>query len=152
MNQAPNRRRKGRTSMNKQGHVVFWFMTLGALVVALLRIEQMRAGEDDAKAEKAIKAMGGRLERDRNAKGKPIIEVVLNGDKVTDAGMKELSGLKKLKVLFLGSTKVTDAGLEGACRTRWFARPASIRCQRNRRGTEGNRRLQELDRLESLRD
>lgn len=35
----------------------------------------------------------------------------LNGWKVTDAGLKELAGLKDLKELSLLSTQVTDAGL-----------------------------------------
>jgi hypothetical protein len=37
----------------------------------------------------------------------------LNLTKVTDAGLKELAGLKSLEVLHLGRTKVTGAGLAG---------------------------------------
>ena len=36
----------------------------------------------------------------------------LNGTKMTDAGLKELAGLKSLQALDLGGTQVTDAGLK----------------------------------------
>jgi hypothetical protein len=35
----------------------------------------------------------------------------LNGTKVTDAGLKELAGLKNLKLLFLFDAPVTPAGI-----------------------------------------
>jgi hypothetical protein len=35
----------------------------------------------------------------------------LSGTRVTDAGLKELAGLKGLQTLHLGGTRVTDAGL-----------------------------------------
>ena len=39
--------------------------------------------------------------------------VCLNLTKVTDAGLKELAGLKSLRALYLAGTQVTDAGLKG---------------------------------------
>ena len=36
----------------------------------------------------------------------------LSGTQVTDAGLKELDGLKNLHTLHLGGTKVTDRGLK----------------------------------------
>ncbi len=36
----------------------------------------------------------------------------LNSTKMTDAGLKELAGLKSLRALYLGGTQVTDAGLK----------------------------------------
>jgi internalin A len=36
----------------------------------------------------------------------------LSGTQVTDAGLKELASLKKLRTLVLQKTKVTDAGLK----------------------------------------
>ncbi len=36
----------------------------------------------------------------------------LNLTKVTDAGLKELAGLKSLQALYLAGTQVTDAGLK----------------------------------------
>jgi len=98
--------------MSKQPSAGFSHFTPLAIAVVLFILCPLSAGDDDAKAEKAIKAMGGRLERDRKAKDKPIIEVHFDGDKMTDAGMKELAGLKKLKMLSLFGPKVTDAGLK----------------------------------------
>src|SRR5260370_5763137 len=38
--------------------------------------------------------------------------LILTGSKVTDAGLKELAGLKSLQSLAIGGTHVTDAGLK----------------------------------------
>ena len=43
---------------------------------------------------------------------KQLQTLILNGNLVTDAGLKELAGLKQLQTLYLGSTRVTDAGLK----------------------------------------
>ena len=54
-------------------------------------LSPLPAGADDVMAEKAIKAMGGSVKRDGKGNEKSIIEVVLNGEKVSDAGLKELA-------------------------------------------------------------
>ena len=69
---------------------------------------------DDAedKAVAFVEKLRGRVTRDENAPGKPVITVNLGGTTVTDAGLKELAGLKSLSTLYLDSTKVTDAGVK----------------------------------------
>ena len=91
-----------------------WSLTGTALVLALAPWSAISVLADEAedKAVKAIQKMGGRIDRDMKAKGKPIVSVVLDGPKVTDAGLKHLAGLKQLRALTLGGTKVTDKGLK----------------------------------------
>src|SRR5205807_1684624 len=43
---------------------------------------------------------------------KSLQSLSLSGTQVTDAGLKELTSLKSLQLLNLGNTKVTDAGLK----------------------------------------
>ena len=45
-------------------------------------------------------------------KDKPTVGVYLSGTDVTDAGLKDLAGLKQLQWLNLTKTQVTDAGLK----------------------------------------
>jgi hypothetical protein len=71
-----------------------------------------RADEAEDKAVKAIQELGGRCGRDKKAKGKPIVNVNLTDTNLTDAGLKELAGLKQLQSLRLINTVVTDAGLK----------------------------------------
>ena len=83
----------------------------------------------------AIEKAGGRITRDENSPGKPVVsvifpdqtvddavftslevltslrELVLNSFKFTDAGISQLKGLKKLQKLDLSDTRITDAGL-----------------------------------------
>jgi len=56
---------------------------------------------DEAAAVKAIEKLGGRVTRDDNRPGKPVVFVDLRGPQVTDAGLKELKGLKSLQSLNL---------------------------------------------------
>ena len=92
---------------------------------------------DEVEAIAALKKLGGTLIHVDNNPKKPVQSVYLPGGKVTDAdlkyvatlpqievlkldgatkitdaGLKELTGLKHLKDLGLGSTQVTDAGLK----------------------------------------
>jgi internalin A len=83
-----------------------------ASAFALLLTGRLLAGEDDAMAEKAIQAFGGEVIRSPDTPGKPIISVDFNATQVTDAGLKELAGLKSLQTLHLRFTKVTDVGLK----------------------------------------
>src|SRR5438552_2461631 len=69
------------------------------------------ARADEASAVKAVENLGGKVTRDDKLPGKPVIGVNLGGAKVTDAGLKELKDLKKLTLLWLRDTKVTDAGV-----------------------------------------
>jgi hypothetical protein len=67
---------------------------------------------DEAAAVKAIEKFGGSVTVDTKQAGKPVIAVQLFWSKVTDAGLKELAGLKRLQSLDLSGTNVTDAGLK----------------------------------------
>ena len=70
----------------------------------------------DADVEKAITALGGIAYHDANAPGKPINKVQFIDPKLTDAGLKELAGLKSLRDLNLSNTRVTDAGMKEVAR------------------------------------
>jgi hypothetical protein len=82
------------------------------LLLLLLVGDAGRADEVEDKAIKVIRKLGGLMARDQKARGKPVIRVDLGFTKMTDAGLRELAALKRLKVLYLHRTKVTDAGLK----------------------------------------
>ena len=82
------------------------------LLLVLLVGGAGRAEEGEDKAIHVIRKLGGRVARDERARGKPVIRVNLGFTKMTDAGLRELAALKRLKVLYLHRTKVTDAGLK----------------------------------------
>lgn len=102
--------------------------------VMLLSATATRAQDAD-KAIAEIQKLGGKVDRDEKAEGKPVTVVnfgttqvgdealanlkgftklqklTLNGTKITDAGLEQLKGLESLKKLYLVDTKVSDAGL-----------------------------------------
>src|SRR5690242_7446400 len=80
--------------------------------VLLLTGSGLRAAEAEERAVRAVQALGGKVSRDDEAPGKPVTGVILMDLNVTDAGLKELAGLKQLQWLILSGTKVTDAGLK----------------------------------------
>ena len=126
--------------MTKRTRIVTSNGALLALCLALLVSGCSSAVEDDAKAEEALKALGGMaFVRDRGDKGhitslsfgaakdtdaalkaarqeleglKKLGRLDLMESKVTDAGLKEIAGLKNLQELSLAQTKVTDVGLK----------------------------------------
>ena len=59
-----------------------------------------------------VEKLGGEVNPDSKRPGKPVIEVELASSRVTDAGLKELAGLKNLTTIELDFTLVTDAGLK----------------------------------------
>lgn len=72
-----------------------------ALAVAVLSFgSPARADEAEDKAEAVVKKLGGYIERDEKAPGKPVVAVdLLNKTEVTDAGAKELrQALPKCKI------------------------------------------------------
>ena len=89
-----------------------WSLPGAALLLALVpwMTGCGRADEAEDKAVKAIQKLHGSITRDEKAKGKPIVSVEMLGPNVTDAGLKELTGLKQLRKLDLISTKVTGKG------------------------------------------
>jgi len=71
------------------------------------------ADDAEAKAVAFVEKMGGKVERDEKAEGKPVRSVnLMNRTKVTDEGLKKLAALKHLQSLNLTICfKITDAGL-----------------------------------------
>ena len=84
-------------------------MLVGA--VMLLACLSGAARADEASAVKAVEKLGGKVTRDDKLPGKPVIGVVLNRTRVTDASLKELKDLKQLTHLNLIHVKVTDDGV-----------------------------------------
>ena len=66
---------------------------------------------DEQKVIAEIRRLGGEVGFDEKRPGKPLVDVFLDGTKVTDAGLADLKGLKRLTHLYLCDTGVTDAGL-----------------------------------------
>jgi hypothetical protein len=71
------------------------------------------ADEAEEKAVAAITKLGGKVERDDNKEGKPVIVVGLSYSTLTDADLKGLAACPQLRQLVLfRCQKVTDAGLK----------------------------------------
>lgn len=91
-----------------------------AVVVALSFTIPVQA--DQAAVVKMIKERGGTVEFDRTQSDEPVVSVSLPGSGVTDADLKELKTLKKLKSLAFNAIvskapprangRITDAGLK----------------------------------------
>jgi len=85
-------------------------------LVLLLGVDDKPRGDDEARAVEAVKKFGGAVSRDEKAPGKPIVGVDFAGTELTDKWLKEVAGalaaLKDLKWLDLYQTEVTDAGLK----------------------------------------
>src|SRR5262249_28294044 len=74
-----------------------------------------RADDAEAVAVKAIErfpSQSSRIGRSSTLEGNPIVRVDLGFTPMSDEGLKELAGLKRLKILYLHRTRVTDAGLK----------------------------------------
>jgi hypothetical protein len=83
-----------------------------AVMCVLWPFALVRADDAEDKAVEAIKKLGGKVMRDENAEGRPVILVDLRGTNTTDAALMELKQLKKLQTLDLFNTKITDEGLK----------------------------------------
>src|SRR5262249_40485910 len=57
-------------------------------------------------------SQSSRIGRSSTLEGNPIVRVDLGFTPMSDEGLKELAGLKRLKILYLHRTRVTDAGLK----------------------------------------
>src|SRR4051795_1725536 len=69
-------------------------------------------GADQDKSAAEIQKLGGKLDRDDKAPGKPITNVSLAITKVSDGDLVHLEKLVKLRRLSLVGTPITDAGLD----------------------------------------
>ena len=92
--------------------IVALMLVLGLSLVVVASGWAAEANTDQAKAIAEVKKLGGKVVVDEKSPGKAVIGVDLQNTKVTDAGLKHLEGLTKLRDINLGGTKVTDAGLE----------------------------------------
>jgi internalin A len=78
----------------------------------LLGVSLARADEASVVAALQMK-QGFKMTRAEKQPGKPVIEVSLTGDKFTDEDLNHLREFKRLQVLHLsGASKITDAGLK----------------------------------------
>ncbi len=82
-----------------------------SLAVCLAGCDQKQADPEE-KVVNAILKLGGTVERDEKLPGRPVVEVHLEGPKVTDSDLKNLKELKGLQELWLSYTQITDAGLK----------------------------------------
>jgi internalin A len=96
--------------MSQRHRIVATSGMLVAFLLALLFTGCGSPAEEDTQAVDGVVALGGKILRDDNMPGKPVISVEFT--KVTDAGLKEVAGLKSLKTLNLAGTQVTDVGLK----------------------------------------
>ena len=71
---------------------------------------------DEEAAVKSVEKLGGTVERDDKASGKPVTAVNLTGWKVTNKDLKQVAAFKRLQSLNLNRSRVTDAGLKELAR------------------------------------
>src|SRR5262245_43689286 len=99
-----------------------WIWLVGGLVLVLAGAAVLGwvllfpvvpgAESTEDRAVKAVEQWHGRVTRDEQKEGKPVVGVDLAGTKVTDAGLKELKDLPSVQTLNLSDTQVTAAGLK----------------------------------------
>src|SRR5262245_3500831 len=121
-----------------------WAVGAGVLLGLLVLV--VAGWADEAAAVKAIEKLGGRVTRDDNRPGKPVVAVNLFGAKVTETGLKELKELKSLQALKLSGIKVTDVGLRELKELKSLQSLSLIDTQVTDAG------LKELKQLKGLRD
>jgi hypothetical protein len=68
--------------------------------------------EAEAKSAGEVERLGGKVIRDEDRPGRPVVEVRLSYTKAGDSDLKALAGLKRLRLLALSFTPVTDEGLK----------------------------------------
>jgi hypothetical protein len=69
------------------------------------------AGSDPNRIAAEIQRLGGRVDRDEDRPGKPIVTIDLKGRDLDDSGLAAFSGYTDLRELNLRGTLITDAGL-----------------------------------------
>jgi RNA polymerase sigma factor (sigma-70 family) len=103
---------------------------------------------DEADAVKLVEKLGGKITRDDQQPGKPVVEVDLQVTRVTDADLKDLKGLKKLTTLNLfGCKGVTDAGVKELKELKQLTSLYLYRSQVTEAGVKELKDLKQLTRL-----
>ena len=73
--------------------------------------QQPLVNPDADRVAREVQRLGGRLERDENRPGKPIVDIDLQDRDLDDSGLVRFTGLTELQELNLRGTLITDAGL-----------------------------------------
>ncbi len=121
----------------------------GFLAMLLLIATQHQSGaqERSAAAVAAIEKLGGKVEVDREAPGKPVIVVNLSQTKITDDAIEHLKSLADLQELYLNDTGITDAGV---ARLAGLKRLVFLQMGRTKITDKGLARLEGLSQLREL--
>jgi len=86
------------------------FILVGSVLVSA---SATRGDDAEDKAIAFVESLKGKIKRDNNRPGKPVVRVSLYHNKqVTDADLKELAAFKDLSSLDLAHTKITDEGIK----------------------------------------
>jgi hypothetical protein len=86
-------------------------LAAGGLVLYLGAYGPRGPDAAEERAVRAVQRLGGEVVRAEAAPSGPVVEVVLSGSDVNDAGLRELAGLKHLRALRLEGTPVSGTGL-----------------------------------------
>jgi hypothetical protein len=101
----------GRERPSSEGAAMTGRPTAAALAALALAWGAARADDGEAEAVRAVQRLGGSVERDPSAPGRPVVGVDLYATAATDADVRRLLAFGRLRWLDLGETRVTDAGV-----------------------------------------
>ena len=85
-------------------------------MVAIFSVDQGIAydNSDEFKAISKVELLGGKVRREDNLPGRPVMEVIFQGsqsDKLNDKYLHVLKAFSSLTTLNLGGTRISDVGL-----------------------------------------
>lgn len=80
--------------------------------VVLFSLDVVRADEAEEQAVAFVVKQGGRVVRDKQGPGRPVVQVFLDNTRVKDGELSALAPLTKLTHLDLTGVNVTDAGMK----------------------------------------
>ena len=104
-------------AMTKRSRLSRWYVWMPTLLMSiacglLLVRAQLHLFLIRKRPSRRIHELGGRITRDETKPGHPVIFVTLTGERVVDADLALLTGMKELKILGLENTKITGDGLD----------------------------------------
>jgi hypothetical protein len=114
-----------------------------AMMVVMAMATGVRA--DELAAANTLDQLGGRITRDANLPGNPVVDVDLAGTRITDLWLRLLPELERVQSLNLEGTRITDAGMK---ELRRLTELQSLNISRTRITDAG---LKELTGLKNLR-